>query len=482
MLLLSLAGLAGPASGVPQGLEKCRLRGLETPAWCGTLSRPLATEAPHGATITLHFAVLPALSRQRKPDPVFFFAGGPGQSAIDLAGPVAQLLGRFANRRDLVLIDQRGTGRSAPLVCDGDDTPTQPLRSTLDEALVLRDLARCREQLQALPYGDLRRYTTVEAVQDAEAVRQALGAERVNLVGVSYGTRVALDYLRQAPQAVRRVVLDGVAPPDMALPTSFAHDAQAAFDALLAWCEGDPACRQRHPRLRAQWQALLAALPREATLQHPVSGREERLTLTPDMLAGLARAPLYSPPLGSALPLAIEEAAAGRWAPLLGLASALGGGAPARLAQGEHFAVICSEDMPRAEALPPPQGAFSSLAQRYRRACADWPRAQLPPAFYRIGPAPAPVLLLSGALDPVTPPQHAERVAARLGARARHVVAAAAGHGQLALPCVREMVYRFVDAEDEAAALSLDAGCVQQLQRRARPPVFVPPGTAGGID
>ena len=473
--LLTALLSASLAQAAPPGLQDCRLRGVETPAWCGTLKRPLAADAPAGPTIELHFAVLPALSRQRKPDPLFFFAGGPGQSAIDLAGPVSQLLARFSNRRDLVLIDQRGTGRSAALSCEDDDAPTRPLRAMLDDALVLRELARCRERLQALPHGDLRRYTTVDAVQDAEAVRRALGVAQVNLVGVSYGTRVALDYLRQAPQAVRRVVLDGVAPPDMALPSSFARDAQAAFDALLAWCEGDAACGRRHPRLRAHWQALQAALPREATLVQPVTGRPERITLRHETLAGLARAPLYTPLLASALPQAIDEAAAGRWEPLLGLASALDGPRHGRIAQGEHFAVICSEDMPRVATEPPPQGDFASLAERYRSACAGWPRATLPAAFYRIGPAAAPVLLLSGAIDPVTPPRHAERVAAQLGTRARHVVVPAAGHGQLALPCVRELVHRFVDTEDEAAALAVDAGCVKQ---RPRPPLFVPPGAA----
>ncbi len=467
---------AGVASAAPPGLQDCRLRGVEAPAWCGELARPLAADDPAGATISVHFAVLPALSRRREPDPVFFFAGGPGQSAIDLAGAVAQLLARFSNRRDIVLIDQRGTGRSAPLTCEDDDAPTRPLRESLDDARALRALARCREQLQALPHGDLRRYTTIDAVQDAEAVRRALGAERVNLVGVSYGTRVALDYLRQAPQAVRRVVLDGVAPPDMALPLSFARDATTAFEALLAWCEGDTACRQRQPRLRAQWQALLAVLPREVTLPHPVSGREERLTLTREALAGLVRAPLYSPLLSSALPQAIAQAAGGRWEALLGLAAALGGGRSAGIAQGQHFAVVCSEDLPGVQAQPPSHGDFAGLAARYREACAGWPRARLPSAFYRIGAAPVPVLLLSGALDPVTPPHHGERVAARLGARARHVVVAAGGHGQLGLPCVREMVHRFVDAEGEAAALAVDAGCVQ---RRPRPPTFVAPGAEG---
>lgn len=476
LLAAALAEPAGAAAPAPSGLQACRLRGVEHPAWCGTLRRPLDPATPAGPAIDVHFAVLPALSRQRKPDPVLFFAGGPGQSAIDLAGPVGRLLARFSNRRDLVLIDQRGTGRSAPLRCEGDDTADRPLREAVDAGAVQQALRRCREALQRLPHGDLRQYTTSIAVQDAEAVRRVLGAERINLVGASYGTRVALDYLRQFPQAVRRVVLDGVAPPDMVLPASFAVDAQTAFDALLAWCEGDADCRRRHPQLRAQWQGLRAALPREVTLTHPVTGRDEAVTLTAGMLAGLVRAPLYAPAIAAGLPLAIEQAAAGRWTPLAGLALALGGGRAGTVAQGQHFSVVCSEDAPRlpVDGAASSAGDFGALAETYARACADWPRGAVPADFYRIGPAPAPVLLLSGAIDPVTPPRHGERVAQALGLRARHVVVPSAGHGLLALPCVRDQVFRFIDADDEAAALAADGGCPAT---RPRPPVFQSPGS-----
>src|SRR5690606_32997154 len=139
-------------------------------------------------------------------------------------------------------------------------------------------------------------------------VRAALGAGRINLVGASYGTRAALDYQRQFPARVRRSVLDGVAPPDMALPGSFSTDAQAALDAWFAACHSDAACAARHPRLREDWQVLLASLPRGVTLRHPLGGREERLQLTRELLLGAVRAALYTPAHAAALPPAIAEA------------------------------------------------------------------------------------------------------------------------------------------------------------------------------
>lgn len=464
------------AADLPAGLATCRLSGVEHEAWCGSVERPLDPTQPAGPKIQVRFAVLPALARNRKPDPVFFFAGGPGQSAISLAGPVGRLLARFSNRRDVVLIDQRGTGGSAPLSCDGED-PRRPLAEAADPERQLALLLDCKRRLAALPHGDLARYTTTVAMQDADAVRQRLGAARINLVGGSYGTRAALEYLRQFPQHVRRVVLDGVAPPDMVLPLAFAPDAQAAFDALLAACEASADCRRRHPALREQWRALLASLPRPMTVTHPFTGAEEKLTLTREMLAGLVRLPLYAPALAAALPAALAAAAEGRFTPLLGLSAGMSGRPETAIAQGMHFSVVCAEDAPRmAGAAAAPAGDFGDgIARLYERACAEWPRGAVPDAFYRVPPSPSPVLLLSGGADPVTPPRHAERVAQALGANARHVVVKEAGHGVMGLGCMRDVLFRFVDAEVDAQALQVDAGCALRVPR---PPAFEPPGAA----
>ncbi len=476
VLVLALALAAGTrpahAADVRPGLQPCRLQGVETSAWCGTLRRPLDPAQPQGQQIDIHYAVLPALARNRKPDPVLFFAGGPGQSAMDLAGPVSRMLARLLNRRDLVLVDQRGTGRSAPLLCD-ELAPTAPLALTAATAGALKRLRQCRAQLQTLAHGDLRHYTTWVAMQDADAVRAALGARQVNLVGGSYGTRAALEYMRQFPQAVRRAVMDGAAPPDMVLPASFSMDNQAALDAAFEACAAAPACQQRHPALRADWQALLASLPRVATVTHPYTGRVERFEITRDWLLGLVRAPLYVPALAAALPQAIGEATQGRFEALAGLASATAGPRSARLAEGMHFSVVCAEDLPRlAQAADQPGADFShSFAALYRQVCAEWPLGTVPAAFYTVAPAPAATLVLSGGADPATPTRHGERVLQALGAKARHVVVSQAGHGVMALPCMRDALFRFIDADSDEAALKVDADCARQLPR---PPPFAP--------
>jgi len=341
---LAAAAIALPAAAAEP--TPCRLRGVEHEALCGSVQRALDPARPQATQIAVHYAVLPALARNKRPDPVFFFAGGPGQSAIEIAPQVAAMLARFANRRDIVLIDQRGTGRSAPLRCDSDD-PTLPLAELFGVERQRERLAACRVKLQALPHGDLRFFTTTLAMQDADAVRAALGAERINLVGASYGTRAALDYQRQFPARVRRAVIDGVAPPDMVLPAAFSTDNQAALDALFTACEADQACAGREPQLRQRWRVLLASLPRTVQLRHPLTGRNESLALTRDVLLGLVRGPLYVPALAAALPAAIGQATGGRFDALAGLAQALGGRRGQQVAAGMHFAVVCAEDVPR---------------------------------------------------------------------------------------------------------------------------------------
>ena len=481
MAIALLAALSAAPKLLAQTTEvtaPCRMPGWANEVRCGVARRPLDPARPGGAQLDIHYVVVRALARRRLPDPVFMLAGGPGQSAIALAPAVLPLFARLNNRRDIVFVDQRGTGRSAPLDCD--DNRLAPLSEPdgLDAQLARLKLclARLATTAPLTSTDDLKFFTTAIAMQDLDAVRARLGAERINLIGASYGTRAALDYARQFPARVRRSVLDGLAPPDMVLPVSGGTDPQAAFDALLTDCERSPACHRSHPRLREEWAELLASLPQGVLAAHPLTGRTEHFTLDRDRLLGWVRGPLHAPWLAAALPRAIGEAAAGRHAGLLGLSAALSSRRNGRVATGMHFSVICAEDGPL---LPPPDPAaaaatmpFVDHAMRlYQRACALWPRGAVPEDFYRLAASSAPALLLSGGLDPATPPRHGERIARALGNKALHVVAPNAGHGLIGIGCVRDVVFRFIDAMDDAAALAIDASCVTDIPR---PPAFEP--------
>jgi pimeloyl-ACP methyl ester carboxylesterase len=467
------AGLGGAAAASP--LEPCRIDGIPNELQCGRLQRPLDPARPDGVKVDIHYLVVPAMARNKLPDAVLMLAGGPGQSAIKLASRVLPRLSRLNNRRDIVFVDQRGTGRSAPLDCD--EPRAMPLAEAADTAKQLQRLAACRERLIQRPHvkeaSGLGFFTTPLAMQDLDAVRQAIGAERINLVGASYGTRAALDYQRQFPQAVRRSVLDGVAPPDMVLPASAGTDAQAALDALFAACSTEPGCTRQWPALRQAWDGLLASLPRAVSAADPFTGVAETVTMTRDLVLAAVRAPLYVPSLAAGLPAAISAAAQGRYESLVTLGTALSRRTAPGMATGMHFAVICSEDMPRLSSTPAVSARDfgTGLAPLYEQACANWPRGAVPEAFYRIGPSATPVLLLSGGADPATPPRHARRVAEALGTKARHVLVPNAGHGLLGAGCVPDLLFRFIDAADERAALGIDAGCATAMPR---PPAFVP--------
>lgn len=473
LLPLALLATAAAAQAAPDlELKPCRLPGHPTELQCGTLQRPLDPAQPQGKQISLRVAVVPALARNKLPDPVVFLAGGPGQAAVDLLPMLAPRLSRLQQRRDLVFVDQRGTGKSAPLECK--EERNLPVAEGLDLEANYRRLDACRAELEKLPHGDLRQYTTVIAMQDLDAVREALGAPQWNLIGGSYGTRAGLEYLRAYPQKVRRAVLDGLAPPDMALPLSFSPDNQTALDAVLAACKAQAGCEAAFPDLAGQWQRLLAGLPREVTLQHPLTGRNEKAVLQREHVLRAVRAPLYVPALASALPAAIAAAAEGNFTPLSGLMTGMGGRA-GKLAGGMHFSVVCAEDLPRmAAGGSEAQGKdYQRIdAQFYERVCKNWPRGQVPAAFYEMPAAQAPVLLLSGGDDPVTPPRHGERVAKALGAKAIHQVVPAAGHGVMNLPCMRDVLARFIDAKTDEAALAVKTGCAAPMPR---PLAFVPP-------
>lgn len=480
-LVCALAAFTTQASAqTPATLVPCRVGGVETMSLCASINRPLNDADPTGKSIDIHFVVLPALAKNKAPDPVFLFAGGPGQSAIRLAGNANVLFARLKSRRDIVLIDQRGVGKSMPLACKGD--AKMSLQESSNPAFLPKRMNECRAELRkkhSLLDEHFTHFTTAEASRDVDAVRAALGYKQINAVGGSYGTRAVLDYQRQFPARVRRSILDGVAPPDMVLPATVSPDAQAALDALLVDCEKNAACSARFPQLRAQWQAMVASLPQTVTLMHPATLRPESVTITQDTVAAAVRSPLYSPAVAAALPFAIAEAAQGRFIPLMGLGSVGAGGAGSELAWGMHFSVICAEDFPRLEAATDKPGAEmgGSFEALYRSVCAQWPQAAVPAAFYTLPVANHAVLLLSGGLDPVTPPRHAERVAKALGPKTRHMVAPQVGHGVMAHGCTRDVMYRFINAQSDADALAVPTACIAGAPR---PDAYVPPGISAG--
>jgi pimeloyl-ACP methyl ester carboxylesterase len=456
---------AGPR--VP--LAPCRVDGLPAQSLCGTVAVPEDRSAPGGRQVLLRVAVLPALAPPRVMEPVLLLAGGPGQGAVEALPPLLPAFSRLRRRHDLVLVDQRGTGGSNPLDCELHDAGT-PLSERLgDEGFPHDRLRRCREGFAA----DVRHYTTPAAALDLAAVIDALGYERVHVWGASYGTRLALAFLRENPGRVRTAVLDGVAPYDNRLPLHFARDGQRALDLLFRHCAEDQACGAAYPQLEARFRALLGHLetaPR-VRLAHPLSGAAVEANVSREAFVSALRGVLYSPELAVLVPYTIDRAASGDFAPFAAQALALEHGFSRSLSLGLFFSVVCSEDVPfvrEDEIDAASSGTFFGAAQtrELMKACEGWPRASLPAGWREPVRSDAPVLLLSGELDPATPPRWAEKARETLP-NSRHVVVPGVGHGVSGQGCVPEIIDRFVE---RTSVRDLSTDCVRELRR---PPFFV---------
>lgn len=470
-LLLAACGEepAEPARSAPRiSLSDCELEGIGHNARCGELEVPENPGAPAGRKIRLHIAVLPALSGTPKPDPVFVLAGGPGQAATRIAGFSLAFLAKLRRERDLVYVDQRGTGDSNPLDCDLDDGRDALDRIATPE-LPVGPLRECLAALEADP----RYYTTPIAAADFEAVRAALGYPQLNLWGASYGTRVALEYLRQFPARVRSVVLDGVAPVTLKLPLYFPRDGEAALLAAFTDCHRNSACRAAFPQLAEDYETLLARFaqgPLKLRLPHPRKGDQRSVEITRDTVQSTLRAMLYKTDTAALIPLTLKEALKGNYAPLVAQAYAMSDQTEQTLAMGLFLAVACSEELPRITPEEEQREAAhrllgAGLLSAVKKACALWPRGDVPAAYFEAFKSEVPMLILSGRYDPATPPSWGEEVAKNFP-RARHL-RANVGHNVSAAGCAPDLITRFVLDADTA---KLDTGCLADVMR---PPFFV---------
>jgi pimeloyl-ACP methyl ester carboxylesterase len=466
---LLAAPRAVAAAPAPLALEDCRLQhpaGLGSlAARCGTLSVAEDPAAPAGRTIALRVAVIRALDRHRTREPLFIVAGGPGQAATDFYAAYASAFAPSQRSHDVVLVDQRGTGGSNRLHCefppDFDVATPPPAR--------IRELsAACRRGLRGRPEF----YTTSLAVRDLDAVRAALGFERIDLYGISYGTRVVEHYLRRYPARVGAVVLDGVLPPDASLIADTPLAAQRALELAFARCRADSACEQAFPELARRFgelRAELARRPRHLTIADPSNGAPRELDFDAGALAGAVRLLNYYAGTTALLPFLLDRATHDDYAPLAAQLLMLGAHLDAQLAYGMNVAVTCAEDVPSLVHADRAALAATYLGNQQvdglAALCEGWPRGVVDADLYAPLDSAVPALLLSGEADPVTPPAYAARAAA--GFRDRlHVVVRGQGHGQFAVGCAPRVIARFLDA---GTARGLDASCLES----ATAPPFV---------
>jgi pimeloyl-ACP methyl ester carboxylesterase len=463
---LAIWSLALSAATHALPLEECRIEsaaaGGSLAARCATLNVPENRDDPSGRTIGLYVAVVPALRVEALKDPLFVLAGGPGQGASDFYASLSSAFGRVRRDRDIVLVDQRGTGRSNRLDCAFEDDAEL---ASSDPAQLTAQAKQC---LAALP-GDPRYYTTSIAVRDLDDVRRALGYEQINLYAVSYGTRVAQHYLRRFPKHVRAMVLDGVVPVDLALGPDVAIQAQRALDVLFDRCRQDPNCNERFADVRESWRTLRARLEREPIridIPDPLTAQSTAATIGLPQLSAAVRLLTYSDETASVLPLLIHRAQVEQQPQsLIAQYLMIKRSTETQIAYGMHFAVTCSEDSPRWNQEKVSEAALANtylgqgFMQGMQAMCSEWPRGPVDDDFNAPLESTAPVLLLSGENDPVTPREYGER-ALRSYKNGKHVVLRGQGHGQLANGCMPRLVNEFLQRGE---AGSLDTACTRTI-------------------
>lgn len=428
-------------------------------ARCGVLLRHENPDDPSSPLLELNVAVVPALTLEPETDPFVPIAGGPGGASTNFYAGYAQAFEQVRRKRDIVLLDQRGTGKSAPLTCDFGDEVIEGQLSPEETA------AYAKECFDALPH-DSRYFTTSIAVRDLEALRVALGYPVFNLYGSSYGTRVAQHYARRYPDSVRTVILDGVAPPQIPLGPDIVTEAQKALDNIFARCEEDEQCNARFPGLAKTFDELVTTLrqgPVEIRLAHPISGELDEISFGSMELAGAIRLMSYNPNTIALMPLMITEAAQGNYQPLASMFISVSESMSEQLAIGMHNAVVCTEDTPYYG-----EPDLDSLAHTYigpmmvealGAICSVWPAGVIDEGFHEPLATDIPVLLLSGGADPVTPPRFADLAAVDL-TNARHLTGRDQGHGLAGQGCAPDIVGRFVET---ASVDYLGADCLERV-------------------
>jgi pimeloyl-ACP methyl ester carboxylesterase len=430
-------------------LSNCRISAGPSfpslPARCGTFERPENPDDPDSPLLELRVAVVPSLDLEPQPDPVVPLAGGPGQGSIEFYTAWSWAFEELRRDRDILLLDQRGTGESARMDCPVDDALVE------GEYSVAETRRYTTECLDSLPH-DPRWFTTSIAVRDLEALRQELGYPTLNLYGVSYGSRVAQHFARRYPEVTRTVVLDGVVPPQLPLGPEIATEAQAAIDRIFERCAEDETCDERFPDLAARFDELrvhLTEKPVRVKVADPVSGAFDTVTFGPNELAVGLRLLAYHPSTMAMVPLLVAEAADENYRPLVAQFQMTMSDLTKSIALGMHNSVMCAEDVPRFdESLIDEEAianSYMGLVQidALRAICSVWPAGPVDADFYAPVATRTPFLLLSGDSDPITPPRYADLAAMNL-MKAWLLTGRGQGHGQLGVGCMPRIVADFV--------------------------------------
>jgi pimeloyl-ACP methyl ester carboxylesterase len=458
MLAVTAANAANrtPVPAVESKPHPCEVQGLPADALCATFPVWENRDRKSGRKIGLNIVVLPALGPEHAPDAIFMLHGGPGAAATDLARGLAAFRA-FRARRDIVFVDQRGTGGSNPLDCDLYGDPPD-LQRMMNGSFPVDAVRACRERLAKI--ADLGMYTTAYGMDDVDDVRKWLGYEKINIWGGSYGTVSAQVYLRRHEPHVRSVVLASVAPVDELIPLHHAWAGQRAVDILFDKCRADAECNAAYPKLREEFQPIFDRVRKGVDVE--MKGQDgQPVHVRPNVSAvaeGIRHSLYYDD--GRSFPGMIHRAAGGDLAPLIekGIAASLN--LDKILSMGMNLSVTCAEDLPFIDDATLARETANTFlgdlrVKEQRAACREWVRGTVAPDVHQLVKSDVPVLLISGERDSVTPPSFAARVAKQLP-NSLHIVFPEASHGNWG-QCGNRIWADFID---RGTVQGLDVACV----------------------
>ncbi len=447
-------------------LEPCHIPGFEQEVLCGTHTVFEDRAAATGRQLEINFAVIPAVDETAEADPLVVLPGGPGQAGMDM-GPLVELVLSSVNEsRDIVLVDQRGMGSSHPLECEMPDEDglmaltTEALHQETKEVLV-----NCLAALDA----DVTLYTQDLANQDMHEILIGLGYEQANFYGVSWGTRTAQLYAHQFPEQVRTMVLDGSLPLRNQAPLHAGADGERALRQIFRDCAADAVCQQAFPRLEQDYQEVIDKLGEDGlsiTLPDPLTGEPATFLLTSSRFGDALRGILYSADVSRVLPLIIHRANQGDFRALVGVSSTMASSNADSMTIGASLTIFCSEELARMDAADVARQKTSGLIghgllENFEVACSVWPKAPIPAIYQQSVTSKAPTLILSGELDPITPPRWGDATAESLPV-SLHLIAPATGHNVGPRGCASDLIAQVIE---QGNLDGLDGSCLEELTR-----------------
>ncbi|MCE9680518.1 alpha/beta hydrolase [Shewanella sp. AS1] len=478
LAFIAIAGLTPTqVKAQPQvGDESCYVDGLSDRLRCGFVNVPENYSEPDGKQIQIHYVVLPAIKPSFTQEALLAIAGGPGQSAIENAAGFDRIFNKVRQQRDILLIDQRGTGLSSPLQCTGESFEGT-LAFDETDLDIAAEIQKCRDGLTA----DVRQYGSETALKDFEAVRTHLGYQKLHIYGISYGSRMAQLYMRHYPEAIATVTLDGVVPMQQSV-LNIGDAIARAFKLLFEDCQNNSLCHQQFGQLETEFNQVnqqLAKAPMISQTRDPLTFEPTQLTMTQNKFMGAIRMALYSTNVRALLPHAIHQAAQGNFQPLMGLYALTVNSTG--MAMGMHASVVCAEDWQRFKAQKSAEQAnyFSTeMLKGIDQTCPIWDMASVDDSFSAPIDSDLPTLLLSGEIDPATPPSWGEMAMEKL-TNAKHFIDPYATHGVAYQSCANELIAQLISSgsveklsdeclhKDVSRNFYLNANTVEQLANQA---------------